>query len=274
MNSGKLQIDRHTTIKELLDVDQDAVIAALTALNRNFSRLKNPMLRKILAKRVSVADACAIAGCSIPDFFRSMQAIGFSLSDTRHDAPESHESSFRQPDPDSIVELDVRPTLAGGKDPLKQILQQVDKLKETEVLKLTNSFEPLPLITLLSKQGFNFHVEHISKEVVVTWFFRSTKEACQYAGIEEVENDGNTEFDSFLQKYQGKLITLDVRMLEMPQPMLTILEALESLPGNKALFIHHKKIPVYLLENLKDKNFRCLIKEIDDNNVDLLIIRK
>ncbi|MBW7893267.1 MAG: DUF2249 domain-containing protein, partial [Chitinophagaceae bacterium] len=66
---------------------------------------------------------------------------------------------------------------------------------------------------------------------------------------------------------------VDVRHLEMPMPMMTILEALETLPENKALYVHHKRIPVFLLTELKDRQFEYRIKEVQEGEVYLLIFK-
>jgi len=55
--------------------------------------------------------------------------------------------------------------------------------------------------------------------------------------------------------------------------MLTILDALEKLPSESALFVYHKRIPVFLLPELKDRKFDYRIKEIRDNEVHLLIFK-
>ena len=60
----------------------------------------------------------------------------------------------------------------------------------------------------------------------------------------------------------------------MPLPMLTIIDKLESLNVDTALFVYHKRIPVFLLPELKEKKFNFLIKEIDNSEVHLLIFKE
>jgi hypothetical protein len=60
----------------------------------------------------------------------------------------------------------------------------------------------------------------------------------------------------------------------MPGPMMAILDAIESLPPETALFVYHKRIPVFLLPELKEKKFDYRIKEIADNEVHLLIFKE
>ena len=56
--------------------------------------------------------------------------------------------------------------------------------------------------------------------------------------------------------------------------MLTILEELDKLPADKALYVYHKRIPVFLLPELADRKFGYRIKEIDDGEVRLLIFKE
>ncbi|MBW7914956.1 MAG: hypothetical protein H3C54_14915, partial [Taibaiella sp.] len=51
-----------------------------------------------------------------------------------------------------------------------------------------------------------------------------------------------------------------------------ILEQLETLPDNKALFVYHKKVPMFLLPELKQRGYRYAIKE--DTGAILMLIYK
>jgi hypothetical protein len=59
----------------------------------------------------------------------------------------------------------------------------------------------------------------------------------------------------------------------MPMPMMTILESMEKLQEGDALYVHHKRIPVFLLTELKERNFEYRIREINDSEVYLLIYK-
>jgi uncharacterized protein (DUF2249 family) len=57
----------------------------------------------------------------------------------------------------------------------------------------------------------------------------------------------------------------------MPLPMMTILEALDTLAAGTALYVYHKRIPVFLLPELAQRKFDYRIKEISAGEVHLLI---
>ena len=56
-----------------------------------------------------------------------------------------------------------------------------------------------------------------------------------------------------------------------PEAIAQQLEELEELKENGALYVHHKKVPQYLLPELAERNFKTWIAEVDENNVKLLI---
>lgn len=56
-------------------------------------------------------------------------------------------------------------------------------------------------------------------------------------------------WNEIAEKYKGNMIDIDVRNLEMPQPMHKILESLEELPEGKALFVRHKKFRFFCYRN-------------------------
>ena len=267
-----MKIDRNTSIKQLLDFKQDEVIEALSTLNSNFGKLKNPILRKLLAKRVSVAEACKIANCTVADFFKTMEKIGFELADNTTLPAELEGVGPGKQSPEHVVELDVRPILAADKDPLKLIMIKANELEADQHLKIINTFEPLPLINLLGSRGFGSYTEVIKPDLIHTYFFKK-EETPAPVSTPSTYSDPGYDFDSLLKKYEGKLQVIDVTKLEMPKPMVTILEKLDELKEGEALYVDHKKVPVYLLPHLREKGFEYLIREESSSDVVLLIYK-
>ncbi len=268
-------ISDKTRIFELLNYNKDGVIDALVNLNKNFSKLKNPILRNLLARRVTIADACKIAGCTISDFMERMKQIGFSVDTDQSDEVQLSQPTSEIKKSDSYLELDVRPILAQDQDPLKAILASINKLEENQGLKLINTFEPLPLIHLLADKGFSHFVETVDNNTVITYFNRAPsveKEIISLPTDEFTVNEG--PFDNLLAAIApAKIKYLDVRQLEMPKPMLSILEQTQHLAIGDALFVYHKKIPVYLLPELEKQGLKYLFKDVSTGNVNMLIYK-
>ena len=269
-------ISAQTKISQLLEVDPDLVIETLINLNGKFSRLKNPILRNLLIKRVSIADACKISNTEIADFMWSMEQIGFHATNEAPDKNNLPRVADLFEEPFDYLELDVRPILALDKDPLKEILSCIKKLQENQGLKLINTFEPFPLINLLAGKGFSYRIEQADPNTVITYFNKTTlgtDEITKIPANEPMIDD--KQFDELLANFTpDQVIYLDVRELEMPKPMLAILEQTPNLIAGKALFIYHKKIPVYLLPELEKQGLDYVFKTIAPGNVNMLICKK
>lgn len=268
-------INPQTKIAALLKHHPDALEAIIT-LSPDFKKLRNPILRKLMAGRTSISMASKIGGCKPEDFFEKLKPYGFEADTTPQLEEELAEQKtlpqfIKEVQEAHIVKLDVREMLAGGNDPLKLIQQKVKELQQGQVLKIVNTFEPTPLIKLLEKQGFQTYVDVVDKDLVETYFYKTNPDGeVQLEATADETNDWN----QVLNRYENKLHEIDVRHMEMPMPMMSILEAMDKLPDDMALYVHHKRIPVFLLTELKDRNFDYRIKEAGDAEVYLMIFKK
>ncbi|HEX7412818.1 MAG TPA: DUF2249 domain-containing protein, partial [Bacteroidia bacterium] len=143
-------------------------------------------------------------------------------------------------------------------------------IKAGQILKIINTFEPIPLIKLLEKKGFVTYTDAIDANLIETYFYKQSE-------TEAVETSPATDatkgWDEIHQRFKDKTQSIDVRALEMPQPMIEILEALDKLQPQTALLVHHKRIPVFLLPELAERKFEYRIKEISESEVHLLIFK-
>lgn len=265
-------INANTKIAQLLKEHPDA-LEAIISINPKFNKLRNPILRKVLAGRASIAMASKMAGCQVEDFYNKLKPLGFEIDE---DILPIVEEKKELPkfiitlSKNQIIDFDVRELLASGKDPLTLILEKVKAVQAGEALKVINTFEPIPLMKMLEKKGFEVYADIISNDLVETYFYKKSGEN----NIDVKPKEGaNSGWDEVIQRFTNKLVSVDVRALAMPQPMLTILEELEKLTADQALFVYHKRIPVFLLPELSDKKLDYRIKEISDGEVHLLIFK-
>ena len=269
-----MTINANTKIASLLKHNADA-LEAIVSISPKFAKLKNPILRKVIAARTSIAMASKLGGCSVGDFFKKLQPLGFDIDTTGVEMEKKYENKpvpvfMKNIAADKMIEMDVRSIIESGKDPLDIIVKKVKSLETGAVLKIINSFEPTPLMHLLGNQGFESYTETISDELVNTYFYKKDD-------LTILPGNNKTDYlkgwEAILNRFKDKLVTIDVRALEMPLPMHTILEALNILPTDKALFVYHKRIPVFLLPELEEQQFSYRIKEISDAEVHLLIYK-
>ena len=267
-------INAHTTIGQVLKHNPES-LNAIISLSTRFRKLRNPVLRKLMAARTSIATAAKIGGCSIDDFFTSLKPLGFEPEQVEIDlSGEKKLPSFLQNlDTTAIEDLDVRPIIESGKDPLQMILKATNHLQEGKVLRIINTFEPVPLMKLLENKGFSSFAEVIDDDLVETYFYKNTATESTVTGGTTAQDSAIPDkgWDEIEEDFKGRLIYINVQQLEMPQPMIRILESLDTLPNDHALYVYHKRVPVFLLPELKKRSLDFRVKEINENEVHLLI---
>lgn len=270
-------ITRRTRISEIIIKSNPASIEAIASVAKPLEKLKNPLLRKIMASRVTMSEAAAIGGCDLRDLLAALAPLGFTYE---HNMTENSKiESEGKPGwllaiaPDKIQAIDVRPAIQSGADPLKTIMDIFGSMQDGEVLCVLNSFTPYPLINLLAKQSLAYIADSPEGEVY-TWFLkRIQKEVAAPGPISGgVHMDKNEVFAAAVARFEEEHIRrIDVRTLPAPGPMRAILEALDSLPAGHALYVYHMKVPVYLLEEIQDRNLTVRILTQGDGEVRVLI---
>ncbi len=265
-------INPSTKIAKILKVCPEA-LEAIISITPGFEKLRNPVLRKIMAGRVSLSMASKIGGCTVNDFYEKLLPFGFTADENISNDPEADTnkvpSFIINLKKKEIVELNVIPIIKSGDDPLSLILKIIKGIKPGQTLKIINTFAPTPLIHLLNKKGFESYTEKINEELIYT-YFHAPEQLSESDPTPKISGD---KWEEMLALYEGRTQKIDVRNLEMPLPMHKILEELSTLPADEALFVYHKRIPVFLLPELSDRNFEYQIKEIAEDEVYLLIYK-
>lgn len=274
-----MEIKDDTRISQLVKQDKRS-IDALARLAKPFEKLRNPILRRALAGRTSLKQAARMGKCSVADLAEALRPLGFVYKNDGGEQP-GQEAPGHLPEFVGQLEhlpkevLDVREDIAAGKDPLKLIMKAVKDLPEGHVLQVVNSFEPTPLIHLLEKKGYAHYVKTITAEEVHA-FFKKEEDA------EPAEDDVDMQpetvsrevFESKLASFGQKVRQVDVSMLEMPMPMVTILETLSALPEDHVLKVHHRRVPIFLFNELKERRYSWHLLQESPDDVNLLIFRQ
>lgn len=277
-----VKISNATKISELIKADK-ASIDAIAGVAKPFHRLKNPVLRKIMASRVTIAEAAKMGGCSVNDIVAALTPLGFE-----YEQAASPKETAQQPKPRWLLDarqtditwLDVRPVIESGTDPLKEILGKFKNVPEGKILCVINSFVPTPLIHLLQQGKAEYsYVDKMSDGEFLTYFLKRKDAGAEKkekeSGNDNVIFDDAGSFEAVHQRFpREKIQEADVRHLEMPQPMHTILHELKTLPRDHMLYVHHKRVPVYLLEELADKHYEIHIHSIGEGDVKMILFEK
>jgi len=144
----KLIITPKTKIYELLEAYpqlEDVLIGEAP----QFTKLKNPVLRKTIARVTTLAQAAVVGGLKVEELVLKLRK---EVGQEDTDALEAGEVKINTLKPDwyessTVVEtLDIRDKLNQGEHPIHDVMSAIKKLKDNELLKVVAPFIPAPLI--------------------------------------------------------------------------------------------------------------------------------
>ena len=266
-------VNAQTKISKLIKENPEA-IDVIASINKHFKKLKNPVLRKLLAPRVNVAEAAKIGGATLEEFLNRLKAIGFkvdyNLNESKINETEM-KGQIQEINKRKLVTMDVRPDIERGEDPFKLIMGALKGFPADSVLEIINIFEPIPLISHLKDKGYSSYTERPDDGAVHTYFWKTGE--IKKEKLPEIDEVEEPSFEQKLKSFGDKINTIDVRGLEMPEPMMNILIETERLPEGYGLYVHHQRIPQYLLPELKKRGLNILHHKEDENSVQLLIYK-
>lgn len=240
----------------------------------HFKKLENKILRRALAGRVTVAQAASIAGVDLYSLlFGLNKSINNSFEPKQNLSEKMNNENLVKQKPeilnnisvDKIHQLDVRPILEKGTDPFQVIMAAVKELNDGDVLILINSFEPLPLYTVLGKKGYE-HFTEKEDDLFKIYFYKNKI-------VELVENLSKHKTSREETDYKN-VIELDVRELLPPEPMIKILEILSQVDENTVLLVHHHREPMMLYPKLEERGYEAVSNKIEENYFKIVITKK
>ncbi len=136
-----------------------------------FEKLKNPVLRRTVAKIATLQQAAAIGNVTVEDLVnRLRKEIGQDLYN------QGGENSFHTQKPawfdSSLITatLDARPMLAAGEHPVNQVIADLKVLETGKIYQLTAPFLPAPLIDKASSLNFKYWVVMESDTIYNVYF--------------------------------------------------------------------------------------------------------
>jgi uncharacterized protein (DUF2249 family) len=240
---------------------------ALIETSPAFAKLRNPVMRKVQSRLVTVAQAAGIAGIEPAALTRRLnQAAGITAAEEA--AAPDEPTAAEKPDwvetaPIAAV-LDVRPLLERGEEPFKAIMAAARQVPTGQVLQLIAGFEPLPLYDALAKQGFSHWTEREGDR----WAVRFHREPVAADAPPAAETTG-LDWDAATAE-----VTIDVSELTPPEPMIKILQTLETLPSNARLLVHHVRRPMHLYDRLDEMGYPHETRELQPGQVEVLIEKR
>jgi uncharacterized protein (DUF2249 family) len=263
------------TVAHLLD-EHPELVEVLAGYHPHFKALRHRLLRRVMAPRVTLAQAAHMAGVPADEL---LTVLRLAVGETPH-SPASGCSHAPSPAPDERrgedapprarsdvpearrMHLDVREDVRLGEEPFARIMTAVKALADDQTLVLRAPFEPIPLYDVLGKRGFSHWTErHASDDWSVSFYREATPLVPSGPPVPEPPTAA-----------RGRAV-LDVRGLEPPQPMVRILEAVARLAPGAELEVRHDRRPIFLYPQLDERGCLHETDEPEPGLVRILIRR-
>ncbi|MFN2371198.1 MAG: DUF1858 domain-containing protein [Candidatus Krumholzibacteriia bacterium] len=145
--SERLDITPEVTVADLLaawPALEDELIAAAPP----FAKLRNPLLRRTIAKVTTLRQAARVGGVALPELIARLRAAAgqpdLAVADDADGAAAARPGWL---DTVAVVErYDARADIEAGNHPVGAVLGRVKSLGAGEAYQLVTGFEPTPLI--------------------------------------------------------------------------------------------------------------------------------
>jgi hypothetical protein len=168
MSVQKITISPKTKVGELLD-NYPELESVLMDMSPAFEKLKNPILRKTVARVATLQQVAVVGGLKVDEIVnRLRKEAGQDISEETGAV-----SSYLSSDvPDWFIQekivasLDASPIINSGESPMSEILQRTNLLKPGEIFELKTPFVPAPIIDILRAKCYSVYILPVDSHVL------------------------------------------------------------------------------------------------------------
>lgn len=154
-----MKIGLQTKISDLLK-EYPQLEDVLIDISPAFAKLKNPILRRTIAKVTSIQQAAKIGNISASEILEKLRTVVGDNHTEQGVFLENGNDSFDEKRPDWLktekikIRFDATPIIEAGDTPMNEILRLSKQLNQGEILELTTPFRPEPIMDLIRSKGF------------------------------------------------------------------------------------------------------------------------
>lgn len=171
MEKEQLIITPKTKVLQLIETYpqlEDVLIKYVPA----FSKLKNPLLRRTVAKIATLQQAASIGNVKTGDLINLLRKeVGQELLGEIIDTTYNTKKPTWFNETLIVKEFDIREMLAAGEQPVNQVISDLSHLASGKIYKLTSPFLPAPLIDKAISLNINHWVQK-EDDLVIVYFYK------------------------------------------------------------------------------------------------------
>jgi len=169
-----LIITPKTKIYDLLEAFpelEDTLIAAAP----EFKKLKNPVLRKTIARITNIGQAATVGGLNVEELVNRLreqagQGSISQLDETGSKYVTTCPGWFKK---EAVVNtVDIGEMLNRGEQPVHEVLSAIKKLNENEILEIIAPFVPAPLLDKTLSLGYKHWLDKKSEQDYRVYFMK------------------------------------------------------------------------------------------------------
>ena len=167
----KTVITPKTKISDLLD-SYPELEKTLLDYTPAFKKLKNPILRKTIAKITTLQQASAIANVKVEELINTLRKeVGQEMISSQADAGYNEKKPEWFEDNKVSVIFDAREMLEAGEHPVNQVMSDLRSMKKGKIYELQAPFLPAPLIDKATSISFDHWVVKKGDNEFLIYFF-------------------------------------------------------------------------------------------------------
>jgi hypothetical protein len=241
------RIQADTRIAEVAAADP-GFVDRLIALHPAFAVLGAAKARQPAARLVTLADAAAISGLPLECILSAAKPAAPAACAF---AGEGEEVDWVRPvwldrfDANAAAAIDVRPLIAAGGCPFSEVMAIAARVPAEGGLVIDAPFNPLPLRRVLGGKGFDTAAQQLGPE---HW-----RVCCLRIRPREGEGTDTAPAAKIWRTDDG--VHVDVRGLEAPAPLISILRIIDGGDHQGAVIVHLRRQPVYLFPELAERGW-------------------
>ncbi len=169
---GDLIITPKTKVLQLIEAYpqlEDILIQYAPA----FKKLKNPVLRKTVAKIATLQQAAVIGNAKVEDLINHLRKeVGQDLYSG--DSATVYTTQKPRWFSEELIEteFDAKEMLAAGEQPVNQVIADLNSMNSGKIYKLVAPFLPAPLIDKASSLKIKHWIEKVDDQNFIIYFYK------------------------------------------------------------------------------------------------------
>jgi hypothetical protein len=170
----KLMITPKTTVAELLEAYPE-LEETLIEMAPVFKKLKNPILRRTIARVTTLQQAAAVGEMSAETVVNKLRSL--TGQDKLEGVSEAETNSDRSPtwfDPQNIKKtFDAREIISQGGHPLADVMRDLHSWQGNGIYEFITPFLPAPLIDKVKENGFQVWTSKETESLFRNYFYKT-----------------------------------------------------------------------------------------------------